>query len=229
MPVKLEIDETKFEHGQKKRVKKIFHKNRRKYWLFKRLVDIVLSSLAIVFFSPVLVLIALIVFIDDPHGSPIFKQIRVGRHFEGFKIYKFRTMIIGADKMVDELQELNETDGPAFKIKDDPRITKVGKFLRKYSLDELPQLFNVLKGDMTIVGPRPALPNEVAQYDDYQKLRLLVTPGLTCDWQIQPSRNDITFDDWMHLDIGYIGERSLKKDIILIFKTIKIMFTGEGR
>lgn len=137
-------------------------------------------------------------------------------------------MVVGADKMKTELSEQNQMDGPVFKIKNDPRITKVGKILRKTSLDELPQLFNILKGDMTIVGPRPPLPNEVAEYDEFHKLRLMVTPGLTCDWQVQPSKNNIPFEDWVDLDLDYIGKRSVWKDIKLIVRTVIMMLKHNG-
>ncbi len=138
------------------------------------------------------------------------------------------SMCPNAEKKLNGLLEYNEMDGPVFKIKEDPRITRVGKFIRKTSIDELPQLFNILKGDMSIVGPRPALPREVAQYHAYEKQRLLVTPGLTCYWQIQPNRNDLSFDDWMALDVQYIRDRSFQTDWKIIFKTFGAILGMNG-
>ncbi len=206
----------------------VYAKNRFSYWKKKRFLDILCSFLAIIVLSPLLLLIALVIFIDDPHGSPIFKQVRLGRHKKPFTMYKFRTMVVDAEKRLKDLEARNQKDGPAFKIKDDPRITRVGKFLRKTSLDELPQLFNILKGDMAIVGPRPPLPKEVDQYSRYHEMRLSVTPGLTCDWQVQPERDNIGFEEWMDMDVGYIGTRSIKKDIKIIFNTILSMFNKSG-
>ena len=202
--------------------------SKRRYWVLRRAQDIVFSSIALVVLSPVMLLIALAVYIDDPKGSPIFSQIRCGRNGKPFKFYKFRSMCVDAEAKLDALLQQNEMDGPAFKIKDDPRITRVGKFIRKTSLDELPQLFNILKGDMSIVGPRPPLPREVEQYDAYQRQRLYVTPGLTCYWQIQPHRNDLTFDEWMELDIKYMKERSFLVDWKIIFQTVRAVLFGQG-
>lgn len=144
-------------------------------------------------------------------------------------MYKFRTMHVGADAMLDELSSQNEMNGPVFKMKDDPRITRVGKILRKLSLDELMQFFNVFKGDMSLVGPRPPLPREVLFYTDYQKLRLLVTPGLTCTWQISKNRNDIPFEDWVEMDLEYIQNRTFLNDIKIMLKTPLVMLSGTGR
>ena len=145
-----------------------------------------------------------------------------------FNFYKFRSMVVNAEELLASLKDKNEMEGPAFKIKDDPRITKIGRFIRKTSIDELPQLLNVLKGDMSFVGPRPPLPREVVQYTDYQKQRLLIRPGLTCIWQVQPRRNDLSFDEWIEMDLEYIRTRSIGQDIKLIFKTVGCMFKGEG-
>lgn len=202
--------------------------SKRLYWIVRRTQDIIFSLLALIVLSPLLLLIALVIFIDDPKGSPIFSQIRCGRDGKEFKFYKFRSMCIDAEDQLKELLNENEMDGPAFKMKDDPRITRVGRFIRKTSLDELPQLWNILKGDMSIVGPRPALPREVELYTDYQKQRMYVTPGLTCYWQIQPNRNAISFDEWMELDIQYINERSFWVDWKIIFKTVLVVFTKQG-
>lgn len=194
-----------------------------------RLRDIILSAAALLFLWPFLAIVALVIVIDDPHGSPIFSQTRVGRNGKEFRFYKFRSMRNHAEDMLDELLQDNEMDGPAFKIKDDPRITRVGKFLRKSSIDELPQLWNVLKGDMSIVGPRPALPREVEQYDAYALQRLLIHPGLTCYWQIQPMRNSLSFERWVALDIKYIQERSFFTDLKIILRTFGAVFGMNGQ
>lgn len=201
----------------------------RNYWRFRRIQDIILSVFALVVLLPFLLIIALIIVIDSPGASPVFAQKRVGRDGKEFMFYKFRSMIPEAESKLEELLPENEMQGPVFKIKDDPRITRVGRIIRKCSLDELPQLYNVLRGDMSIVGPRPALPREVVQYDDYAKQRLWVTPGLTCYWQIQPNRNQLTFDEWLELDLKYIKERSFWTDWKIIFKTFAtiIGMTGE--
>ncbi len=203
-------------------------KSKRGYWIVRRAQDIIFSLISLIVLSPLMLLVAIIIFADDPKGSPIFTQIRCGRNGRPFKFYKFRTMCVDAESKLETLLKDNEMDGPAFKIKNDPRITRMGKFLRKTSIDELPQLLNILKGDMSIVGPRPAVPREVQQYNDYQRQRLYITPGLTCYWQIQPDRNSLTFDEWMELDIRYINERSFLTDWKIIFKTVKAVFFCEG-
>lgn len=198
------------------------------YYFSKRTFDIILSFLGIVLLSPIMLITSIIIYIDDPHGSPIYKQTRVGKNGKLFTFYKFRSMIVGADNMLDKLQHMNEKDGPVFKIKDDPRITKFGRFIRKSSIDELPQLVNVLTGDMSIVGPRPPLPNEVAKYNSLQKRRLIEKPGLTCYWQVQQNRDSISFDDWLDLDLKYIQDKNLKVDFKLILDTFKVVFTCQG-
>lgn len=199
------------------------------YWFFKRITDVIFSLIGIVALSPVMLITALAVIIDDPKGGAFFAQERIGRKGKKFKMYKFRSMIVDAEDKLDKLIESNEMDGPVFKIAEDPRITRVGKFIRKTGLDELPQLFNILKGDMSLVGPRPALPREVEQYNEYQLQRLYVTPGITCYWQIQPDRNSISFDDWVDLDIKYIKERNYLLDIKIILKTFKTVFKAQGK
>lgn len=199
------------------------------YWAIRRAQDIFFSSIALIVLSPILLITAIAIWIDDPKGSPIFKQERCGRDNKPFMMYKFRSMYVNAEEMLEDLLKENEMDGPAFKMKDDPRITKVGKFIRKTSIDELPQLWNILKGDMSIVGPRPALPREVELYNDRQMQRMYVQPGLTCYWQVQPNRNDISFDEWMQLDLKYIEERSFLVDWKIIFLTVKTVFTKQGR
>lgn len=202
---------------------------KRIYLAGKRVFDLTASLLALILLSPLFLILSVIIFVDDPYGSPIFSQIRVGKEGKTFRFYKFRSMIVNAEELMDQLQDQNEMEGPAFKIKNDPRITKVGKFIRKTSLDELPQLINVIKGDMSIVGPRPPLPREVEQYSREQMKRLAVTPGLTCYWQTQPNRNGLSFDQWLALDLQYINERSICVDLKIIFATIKTVFHGEGR
>lgn len=204
-------------------------KHKHCYRFFKRIFDIVFSAAVLLVLSPVYLLLALVIFLDDPHGSPFYVQTRVGSKGKLFRFYKFRSMVVNADSLKASLQDQNERDGPVFKIKNDPRITRVGKFIRRTSLDELPQFWNVLKGDMTLVGPRPALPEEVAQYNRYHKLRQLATPGLTCYWQIQPHRDDIPFDDWIALDIQYIRDQNFPLDMKLILLTVKAMFCSQGR
>ena len=203
--------------------------SRQRYLHLKRIQDIILATLGLVLLFPLLVLIAVIIVIESPGESPIFIQNRVGMNGKEFKFFKFRTMYPDAEKHLQELLDRNEMNGPVFKIKDDPRITKVGRILRKTSVDELPQLWNVLKGDMTFVGPRPALPREVAQYDDFARQRLAVTPGLTCYWQIQPSRNELSFDEWVELDVQYIRESSFLTDWKIILKTFGAVLGMNGQ
>ncbi len=197
------------------------------YLFLKRLIDIIGASLGLILASPIMLIVAILIKLEDPKGPIFFSQVRNGAYPTTFKMYKFRSMYIDAEERLQELMHLNEQSGPAFKIKDDPRITKVGKFIRKTSLDELPQLFNVLKGDMSLVGPRPAIPREVEQYTPYQKQRLFVKPGLTCIWQVS-GRNNIGFDEWVELDIEYIKTRNLWIDIKLILLTIPAMLGDEN-
>lgn len=198
------------------------------YRFFKRCFDIIASFLGLVIlFVPFLVL-SIIIVIDSPGASPIYVQDRVGKDGRIFRFYKFRSMVPDADKKLDELLDRNEMQGPAFKIKHDPRVTRVGRFIRKTSIDELPQLWNVLKGDMSLVGPRPPLPREVEMYTEYQAQRLKVTPGITCYWQIQPHRNSLSFDEWLSWDLRYIEDRNFWLDIKILFKTVGVVFALEG-
>ena len=203
-------------------------REKHRYWFWKRTFDIIFSTVVLLALSPFYLLLALIIFLDDPHGSPFYTQMRIGRKGQPFKFYKFRSMVVNADELKASLMDQNDKEGPVFKIKDDPRVTRVGRFIRRTSLDELPQFWNVLKGDMTLVGPRPALPEEVAQYNRYHKLRQLITPGLTCYWQIQPNRDDIPFDEWIAMDIQYIRDKSFLLDLKLILLTVKAMFDSQG-
>jgi len=195
-------------------------RTKRLYWMGRRAQDVFFSLLALIVLAVPMAIVALVIWADSPGASPIFSQDRVGRDGKVFKFYKFRSMIPNAEAKLNEVLAQNEMDGPVFKMKNDPRITRVGRFIRRTSIDELPQLINILKGDMSIVGPRPALPREVAQYTDYERQRLYVTPGLTCYWQIQPNRNELTFDEWMELDLKYIQDRNFWLDWKLIFQTI---------
>lgn len=203
-------------------------RSRKRYWFLRRAQDIFLAGMALLILWPLMLVTAVLIVLDSP-GNPIFVQERVGRDGKIFRFYKFRSMVNNAEDILDDLLKYNEMDGPAFKIKNDPRITRIGHFIRKTSIDELPQLWNVLKGDMSIVGPRPPLPREVAQYDEYQMQRLYVTPGLSCYWQIQPNRNDLSFDDWVELDLKYIQERSFRVDWKIILGTFGAVFGMNGK
>lgn len=223
------IEQDKVDAKTREKLEAIIEKSYATFWKSKRLFDIFFATLILLFFLPLMIVIAIVIVIDDPSSGPFYKQVRVGRHGKEFYMYKFRTMRANADKMLEELKKRNEMDGPVFKIKDDPRITRIGMFLRKVSLDELMQFFNVLKGDMTLVGPRPPLPGEVKYYTDYQRLRLLVTPGITCTWQISKNRNDIPFEQWVEMDIEYIQTRTYLNDIKIMLKTPIVMITATGR
>jgi exopolysaccharide biosynthesis polyprenyl glycosylphosphotransferase len=193
----------------------------------KRLIDIVCSATALVVLSPLLIGVAIAIKLTSK-GPVFFKQPRVGLHGAKFDLLKFRSMVVNADAMKDQLLAQNEhKDGPVFKMTNDPRITGIGRFIRKYSIDELPQLVNILRGDMTIVGPRPAVPKEVAQYKAWQRRRLSVRPGLTCYWQVG-GRNSIPFEQWMRMDLQYVDQWSLAVDAELILKTFPVVLTGRG-
>ncbi len=197
------------------------------YLFLKRVLDLTLSTLALVALSPLMLAVAALIYLDDPHGSPIFVQRRVGKGGKTFRFLKFRSMVVDAEARLPELRAMNEMDGPVFKIKDDPRVTKVGRFIRKTSIDELPQLVNIIKGDMSIVGPRPPLPGEVEKYGSFEKQRLLVKPGLTCYWQAR-GRNEIKFHEWMELDVKYVYEHNLWVDTRLVLLTAKVVLTRKG-
>jgi exopolysaccharide biosynthesis polyprenyl glycosylphosphotransferase len=193
----------------------------------KKIMDISGSVLLIICLSPVLLLISILIKLTSK-GPVVFKQARVGLRGRQFSLYKFRTMIVNAEKLKKDLEAENEMDGPVFKIKDDPRVTKLGRFLRRTGLDELPQLFNILKGEMSLIGPRPPLPSETVQYKRWQLRRLSIKPGLSCFWQIKPDRNNIKFEKWMELDLAYIDNWSLRLDFIILLKTIKTVFQRTG-
>ena len=196
------------------------------YHFFKRFFDTILSALGLICLSPLFLILAIWIMIDD-FGSPFYSQVRIGKNGRHFRMWKLRSMVKNADALKKELIAQNEIEGAMFKMKDDPRITRVGHFIRKYSLDELPQLFNVLKGDMSLVGPRPPLPEEVAQYTDYQKQRLLVTPGCTGLWQVTV-RNEADFDEMVNIDLNYIQQRGVVMDMWILMMTVKIMIKPNG-
>ncbi|MFD0047939.1 sugar transferase [Actinomycetes bacterium NPDC127524] len=198
--------------------------NERKAYLFsKRCVDFAGSLAGIIILSFLFIVIAIIIKIDDPKGGIFFSQTRIGRSGKEFKMFKFRSMISNAEEKLHEVLLLNEIDGAMFKMKEDPRVTKIGKIIRKTSIDELPQLFNVLRGEMSLVGPRPPLPREVEQYTQYDRQRLLVTPGCTGLWQVS-GRNSLGFDEMVELDLAYIKKRSFLMDVKIILRTVLVLF-----
>ena len=208
--------ELKFENKQNLRV----------YEICKRIIDIIGAGLGLILLSPIIAIVACAVKVTSK-GPIFFSQKRVGKNGELFEMYKFRSMVVNAEELKENLEDQNEMSGPMFKIKDDPRVTKVGKFIRKTSIDELPQLWNVLKGDMSLVGPRPSLPKEVEQFEPWMKERLTVQPGITCFWQVM-GRNSIPFEEWMKLDVKYVRERNYFLDIKLIFKTFFVLFGDDS-
>lgn len=201
-------------------------KNGKVYEFLKRVLDIICSLTGLIVLMPILVVVAILIKIES-NGSIFFSQDRVGKDGIAFKMYKFRSMIINAEELKEKLADKNERIGPMFKIKNDPRITSMGKFIRRTSIDELPQLVNILKGDMSIVGPRPSLPKEVEKFEGWMMKRLEVKPGLTCYWQVS-GRNGINFAEWMKLDVKYVEERNIILDAKLIFKTFFVLFGDEN-
>lgn len=197
------------------------------YGIMKRLTDIIGAAIGLLILSPVFLLLFLLMKIENNKADFIFSQVRVGKNQKKFRMYKIRSMCPDAEEKLKDLLDQNEVEGAMFKMKDDPRITKIGKFIRKYSLDELPQLWNVLKGDMSLVGPRPPLEREVKEYKYYDLQRLLVKPGCTGLWQIS-GRNDVGFHDMVDLDIKYIREQGLKNDVVIILKTVMVMLKPNG-
>ncbi|MBW9155656.1 sugar transferase [Clostridium tagluense] len=196
------------------------------YFIIKRIIDIMGVLCGILLLSPVMIVVAIWIKLDSA-GPVFFIQERVGQDGTRFMMYKFRSMCLDAEYILKKLKDKNEMLGPMFKIKDDPRVTKVGRFIRKTSIDELPQLFNILKGEMSLVGPRPSLPKEVEQFTSFQKQRLVAKPGLTCYWQVR-GRSDVSFQEWMEMDVQYMEERNTWIDIILIFKTVRVLFGDDG-
>ncbi|MDH4037630.1 MAG: sugar transferase [Candidatus Krumholzibacteria bacterium] len=196
------------------------------YRVSRRLFDLVFGFLILLLIAPVVPLLAVMIRLDSP-GPILYRQTRIGQGGRRFTFLKFRSMYAGSDRKLDELAALNEQAGPIFKMRDDPRITPVGRFLRRSSLDEIPQILNVLRGDMSIVGPRPALPAEVSKYEPWQRRRLEARPGLTCLWQIS-GRSHIGFDEWMRLDVEYLRTRSLWTDVVILAKTIPAVMARRG-
>lgn len=210
----MDIEKTFINENQEMSIKK------NNYYYVKRIFDFLFSFLALLFLTPLFLLISIIIKIDDPKGSIIFFQERVGKNGKLFKMYKFRSMYQDAEQRLESLLQFSDVEGAMFKMHNDPRITKVGKFLRKYSMDELPQLYNVLLGDMSLVGPRPPLPREVIKYTKHDKKRLLVTPGITGLWQVS-GRNSLSFEEMVELDLVYIKTQSAKVDFVILLKTVK--------
>jgi exopolysaccharide biosynthesis polyprenyl glycosylphosphotransferase len=206
---------------------KVNVKNKRKYLISKRIIDLLGASIGIILLSGLFILVSILIKIEDPKGPIFFSQKRVGKDGKEFKMFKFRSMVADAEEKLRELLKYNETTGAMFKMKNDPRVTKIGKFIRKTSIDELPQLFNVLKGEMSLVGPRPPLPREVAEYSEYDKQRLIVTPGCTGLWQVS-GRSSIGFKEMVALDIYYINNRSILTDISILTKTVIMLFNNKN-
>ena len=196
------------------------------YFIIKKIIDIIGALCGIILMSPVMIIVGIWIKLDSK-GPIFFAQNRVGQDGKEFKMYKFRSMCTEAECLLDKLKDKNEMSGPMFKIKEDPRVTKIGRFIRKTSIDELPQLFNILKGEMSLVGPRPSLPKEVEQFTNFQKQRLIAKPGLTCYWQVR-GRSDVSFEEWMEMDVQYIEERNTLVDIGLILKTVGVLFGDKG-
>ena len=197
------------------------------YEIGKRIFDIVASLMGLIVLSPVFLVTAIAIWLED-YGNPFYSQIRLTKGGKEFRMYKFRSMCVDADKMLDSLMDKNEMTGPAFKIAADPRITRVGAYIRRASIDELPQLLNILKGDMSVIGPRPPLPREVAQYTPYQMHRLDVITGLACYHECTGRSTANDFDEWVESDLRYIRERSFKTDLKIIWWTLKIVITNKG-
>lgn len=196
------------------------------YQLVKRGLDIIVAFVALVLLIPVMLLVSVAIRATSP-GPVFFSQTRCGQDGRCFRLVKFRTMVTDAERIRRELAHLNEMSGPMFKVRLDPRITPVGRMLRKFSIDELPQLVNVLRGDMTLVGPRPSIVAEVDQFTDHQRQRLMVKPGLTCLWQVS-GRSDLSFDEWVALDIDYIQRRSVRLDLMILLRTVPAVLSGRG-
>ncbi|SFD09880.1 exopolysaccharide biosynthesis polyprenyl glycosylphosphotransferase [Bacillus sp. UNCCL81] len=213
----------KSEYASQPLLSKEIVEKRRIYLITKRLMDLIGAILGLLLLLPVFIVVAIFIKLEDPKGPVFFYQTRVGKNGKEFKMYKFRSMVTDAEERLKELLKYNEVSGAMFKMKDDPRITNIGRFIRKTSIDELPQFINVLLGDMSLVGPRPPLPREVDEYTDYDKQRLLVTPGCTGLWQVS-ARNSVGFDEMVQLDLTYINNRSIIYDIKVILKTIGVLF-----
>ncbi len=202
---------------------------KKRFLRIKYAFDRAFSLTALLVLFPALLLVAVLILLDDPRSSPLYSQVRIGERGKPFRMYKFRTMVSGAEEKRAGLRDLNEMYGPVFKIRNDRRITRIGRFLRQTGIDEIPQFINVLRGEMSVVGPRPPLPEEVRQYTAYQRQRLTVRPGITCIWQTLPDRNGVRFDDWVEMDLRYIRERSVRTDLAIMLKTVISMVTRQGQ
>ena len=203
-------------------------RDHRLYWIGRRTQDIILSSVALVVLSPVMLATAIAIVVDDPSAGPVFSQERIGRNGKPFKFYKFRSMYVDAEQRKKDLEKQNEMQGLMFKMENDPRITRVGRFIRKTSIDELPQFYNVLKGDMSLVGTRPPTEDEFEKYNQYYRRRISMTPGLTGLWQVSGRSEIENFDDVVKYDLEYIDCWSLTLDIKILLKTIYVVFAGKG-
>lgn len=209
--------------AQQRYTQQVTVNDKKSYLIAKRTMDIIGAMIGLISLSWFFLIVAVLIKLEDPKGPVFFKQIRVGKDGKQFYMYKFRSMVTDAETKLQELLKYNEVSGAMFKMKNDPRVTKVGRFIRKTSIDELPQLWNVLKGEMSLVGPRPPLPREVAQYTEYDKQRLLVTPGCTGLWQVS-ARNSVGFKEMVELDLYYIRHQSILFDLKIIVKTIFVLF-----
>lgn len=196
--------------------------SRKGYLITKRYMDVIGALVGLILLSPVFLIIALLIKYEDPKGTVLFKQVRIGKGGKEFYMYKFRSMVTDAEEKLKDLLEYNEVSGAMFKMKEDPRITKIGKFIRRTSIDELPQLINVLQGEMSLVGPRPPLLREVKEYTSYDKQRLLVTPGCTGLWQVS-GRSNLSFEQMVELDVYYIIQRNIMFDIKILLRTVKVL------
>ncbi|MGJ8539698.1 sugar transferase [Heyndrickxia coagulans] len=207
--------------------KKIEFEEKKTYTMIKRGMDIIGASMGLIFLSWLFLIVAVLIKIEDPKGTVFFKQVRVGKNGKTFYMYKFRSMVSDAEEKLKYLLKYNEIEGAMFKLKEDPRVTNIGKFIRKTSIDELPQLWNVLKGEMSLVGPRPPLPREVKEYTNYDKQRLLVIPGCTGLWQVS-GRNSLSFQEMVELDLQYIRKRNSYFDLKIIIKTVFLLFGSKN-
>lgn len=209
------------------KVKDYIEGNMTYYTILKRWIDKILSLLLLVCLSPIFLIVGLLIKLDGTKGEVFFRQERVGINGENFNMYKFRSMYPDAEERIEEIKHLNEIDGHMFKMKEDPRVTKIGKFIRAYSIDELPQLFNVIKGDMSLIGPRPPLIREFKNYTEYDRNRMTITPGITGLWQVS-GRNSLSFDEMVELDLKYIRRLSFTNDLKIFFKTILVVIKKEN-
>lgn len=229
MDVREQAAEISFEavHEAESAAQQVVVERKPVYAFVKRCFDMICSLIALIILFIPMAIVALCIYIDDPHGSPFFVQMRTGRHGKAFPCYKFRSMVVNAPELHDSLLDQNEMDGTVFKIKDDPRITRIGKFIRKTSIDELPQLLNILKGEMSFVGPRPLPVYETEPMTPYQFARHEVRPGLLCYWQVS-GRNEISFDEWMEMDRQYIRDAGIWTDFKIILKAVPAVISRRG-